>query len=342
MEKLGIGVIGLKMGNSHLVGYQNNPATRIVGVCDLDKEKVREKAKEFGATIASTDYKDLLKSKDINIISVATPDYLHCEHSVAAMEAGKDVLCEKPMAPTLKDCIKMIRTAEKTKRKFMIGQICRFAPGFVKTKELIDSGEIGELFLVESEYAHNYSKVGGVGGWRKDPIKRREPFLGGACHAVDLLRWIASDVEEAFAYSNHRCLLDWPVDDCTMAVFKFKNGIIGKVMCSIGCIRPYTMRSVFYGTEGTIISDNTSPYIQLCAKKLLVEEKPPSFDRLPVDLHTSHNLGAEAEINELVNCILEDKPSVVMDAKEGTRTVATCLAAIESAKTGKPVKVEEI
>lgn len=338
MEKLGVGVIGLKMGVSHLVGYQNNPHIRIVGVCDLDKEKVREKAKEFGAAIASTDYKDLLESEDIDIISVATPDYSHCEHSIAAMQAGKDVLCEKPMAPTLEDCIKMIESAEKTKKKFMIGQICRFAPGFVLTKKIIEQGDIGELFLVESEYAHSYRKSPGVGDWRKDPIKLREPFLGGACHAVDLLRWIAGNAEEAFAYSNHRCLLDWPVDDATMAVFKFKSGIIGKAMCSIGCVRPYTMRSVFYGTEGTIISDNTSPYIQLCSKKLSVEGNPP-FAHLPVNLHTSHNVGAEAEINELVNCILEDK-LVVMDGREGARTVATCLAAIESTKTGKPVKVD--
>lgn len=313
-----------------MVGYRNNPHTRIVGVCDLDEKKAREKAKEFGATIATTDYKELLKSKDIDIISVATPDYSHCEHSIAAMEAGKDVLCEKPMAPTLKDCIKMIKTAEKTKRKFMIGQVCRFAPGFVKTKELIDRGEIGELFLVESEYAHNYSKVAGIGGWRKDPIKIREPFLGGGCHAVDLLRWIAADVEEAFAYSNHRCLLDWPVDDATMAVFKFRNGIIGKVMVSIGCLRPYTMRSVFYGTKGTIVSDNTSSQIQI--------SKGKEFNFIPVDV-ASHNVGEE--IKELVNCILEDKP-VVTDAKEGARTVATCLAAIKSAKTGKPVKVKKI
>jgi len=212
----------------------------------------------------------------------------------------------------------------------MIGQVCRFAPGFVKTKELIDAGEVGELFLVESEYAHSYSKAGGVGNWRKDPIKLREPFLGGGCHSVDLLRWIAGDAEETFVYSNHRCLPDWPVDDATFALFKFKNGIIGKVLCSIGCLRPYTMRSVFYGTKGTIISDNTSPTIKI--------SKGKEFTSIPVDV-ASHNVGAE--INELVNCILDDKP-VITDVKEGAKTVATCLAAIKSAKTGEPVKVKNI
>ncbi len=330
MEKLGIGVIGLRMGRDHLKGYQSNPHTKIIAVCEIDEKLLRKIAEEYGAKIAVTNYRKLLECKEIDIISVATPDYLHCEQTISVMEAGKDVLCEKPMAPTLQDCVKMIKAVEKTKRRFMIGQVCRFAPGFVKTKELIDRGEIGELFLVESEYAHNYSKVGGVGNWRKDPVNLREPFLGGGCHSVDLLRWIAGDVEETFAYSNHRCLLDWPVDDATFALFKFKNGVIGKVMCSIGCLRPYTMRSVFYGTKGTIISDNTSPTISISRGK--------EFTSIPVDV-ASHNVGAE--INELVNCILEDKP-VITDVREGARTVATCLTAIESAKTGRPIKVGKV
>lgn len=335
-RKLGIGVIGVRMGRQHVEGYQNNPHTEIIGVCDLDEELLEKTAREYRAKIAATNYQKLLECKDIDIISVATPDHLHCEQSVAAMEAGKDVLCEKPMAPTLKDCSKIIETAQNTKRKFMIGQVCRYAPGFVLTRKIINQGDIGELFLVESEYAHSYRKSPGVEDWRKDSIKLREPFLGGGCHAVDLLRWIAGDVEETFAYSNHRCLLDWPVDDAAMAVIKFKNGTIGKAMCSIGCVRPYTMRSVFYGTKGTIISDNTSPYIELCTEKLSAEEKPP-FARLPVDI-ASHNVSAE--INELVNCILEDKP-VITDAKEGAKTAAACLSAIKSTKTGRPEKVEE-
>ncbi len=246
------------------------------------------------------------------------------------MQADKHVLCEKPMAPTLDDCIEIIDAAEKTKKKFMIGQACRVTHGFVKTKELIEAGEIGELFFVESEYAHDYSKSPGVGDWRKDPVNPREPFLGGGCHAVDLLLWIAGDVEEAFGYSNHKCLIDWPVDDCTIATFKFKKGIIGKAMASIGCLRPYTMRSVFYGTKGTIISDNTSPAIQI--------SKGKEFTSIPVDVE-SHNV--TGEIDELVSCIIEDRP-LIMDAKEGAKTVATCLAVIESTKSGKPVKVENI
>jgi predicted dehydrogenase len=214
----------------------------------------------------------------------------------------------------------------------MVGQVCRFAPGFVLAKRLVERGDIGELFFVESEYAHDYTHVGGIGGWRKDPAVRREPFVGGACHAVDLLRWVAGEMVECFAYSNRKVLTDWPVDDHTIAVYRFASGATGKVMCSIGCKRPYTMRSVFYGTKGTIICDNTSPAIQLHTTGL---PEAREWITLPVNL-ASHNVSAE--IDELVGCIRAGKP-LVTDGREGARTVAACRAAVESAASGRPVAV---
>jgi predicted dehydrogenase len=227
----------------------------------------------------------------------------------------------------------MIRASDRSKAKFMVGQVCRFAPGFAQAKKLVASGEIGKLFFVESEYAHNYAAAAGVNNWRKDPA--RHPFLGGACHAVDLLRWLAGDAEEVFAYSNHTTFQDWPYDDCTIACFKFKSGTLGKVFCSIGCVRPYTMRSVFYGTAGTIICDNTSSSIQVCAKGKAGDAHAYKFETVPVEI-ASHNVAAE--LNHFVRCILNDQP-VETDAREATRTVVTCLAAVVSARKKKPVTI---
>ncbi|NLC56162.1 MAG: Gfo/Idh/MocA family oxidoreductase [Armatimonadetes bacterium] len=332
MAKLGAAVIGANMGAGHAVGYVNNPHTELRAVCDLNLESAQRLAAAHGAAVATANWEELLRRDDIQIVSVATPDPLHAPMTVACLEAGKHVLCEKPMALTLPECEEMIAAADRTGKLLMVGQVCRFAPGFRLTKHLIERGEIGELFFVESEYAHDYTHAVGAGNWRKDPKIKREPFVGGACHAVDLVRWIAGNMVECFAYSNHKVLTDWPVDDCTIATYKFENGVIGKVMCSIGCKRPYTMRSVFYGSKGTIISDNTSPSIQLYTQDL-----PTTLDwiTLPVNL-ASHNVAAE--IDELVACIVEGRP-LATDGREGARTVAACRAAVESAATGKPVAV---
>jgi predicted dehydrogenase len=248
--------------------------------------------------------------------------------------SGKNVLCEKPLALNLEDCIEIIKAVKKSGKKFMIGQVCRFAPGFVLTKEIIESGEIGELFFVESEYAHDYRVAEGVGKWRKDP--RREPFIGGGCHAVDLLRWIAGDPVEVFAYSNHKCLTDWPVNDATISIYKFENEVMGKVFCSIGCIRPYTMRSVFYGTKGTIISDNTSDHILLCSKRYFKEKANYNFAKIPVSI-SSHNISAE--VNYFVEKILKNE-DIEMNEIEGTKTVASCLGAVISARENRKVDIK--
>lgn len=333
MEKLGAGVIGLRMGASHVVAYARHPNVEVRAVCDLDPEIASKVAQAHGIQVWTTDDREIIHRDDLHLISVCSPDPVHREHTVAALNAGKHVLCEKPMALSLDDCRAMIEAADRSNRRLMVGQVCRYAPGFRTAKQIVHSGRIGELFFVESEYAHNYASVPGIGGWRKDPGIGREPVVGGGIHAVDLLRWVAGECIEVSAYSNHKALTDWPKHDCTIATMKFENSVIGKVLVSIGCVRPYTMRSVFYGTQGTVICDNTTPHMLL-----YTNEFPHSkdFTTIPVSL-SSHNVGAE--INELVDAVLHNRP-VPTDGREGARSVATCLAIVESAGKGKAIPVE--
>jgi len=327
-------VIGLRMGRAHARSYAETPDARLVALCDTDPTVLQQVADEFHVERRCSDWRQILDMKDVDIVSIATPDFDHAEQAVACMEAGKHVLCEKPMVVSLEECRTVIQAQKRTGRTFMIGQVCRFAPGFALAKEMIVKGEIGDLFFVESEYAHNYENVPGVGGWRKGP-RRREPFLGGGCHAVDLVRWIAGDVAEVYALSNHTMLPGWPVDDCWISCLRFKNGVIGKVFVSVGCKRPYTMRSVFYGSRGTIICDNTSDHIQVYRDGK--EQLSTGFARVPVAT-ASHNV--QREVAYLLEALRGEHP-MELDAREGARTVATCLAAVESSASGHPVRVAE-
>jgi len=259
------------------------------------------------------------------------------EMSEAFMRAGKDVLCEKPMALTVAECEHMMRAEKETGRKLMIGQVCRCAPAFALAKRLIDEGRIGELFFVESEYAHDYAVARGANDWRVHPD--RHGIIGGGCHAIDLLRWIAGDPTEVFAYANHKCLTDWPVDDCTIAIYQFPNNVAGKVFTSIGCKRDYTMRSVFYGTKGTIICDNTSPEISLFEVSDIPREDGKRAytvpQMLPVEIN-NHNI--TLEISEFVDAILGgyDLP---VGSMEGAKTVAVCCATVEAAREHKVTQI---
>lgn len=338
--KVSFGVIGCRLGRDHIKSAILNPAMELKAICDIDTERLGNLAKaySFEPQNCYTDYKKVIERDDIDAVVVATPDTLHEEQAVAAMKAGKHVLCEKPMALSLEECKRMIQASKDTGKKLMIGQVVRYTPGAVLAKKLIEDGEIGELFYVESEYAHDYSKAKGAGDWRVDP--RRHPFIGGGCHAVDLLRWIAGNPYEVFAYSNHKVLKSWPVDDCTVSLMKFPNDVIGKVFVSIGCKRRYTMRTVLYGDKGTIILDTLLPYISIFRDTLPdpiygnVSQAAQTIEvRLDVPVN-SHNIPAEME--EFADILLNDK-EVLTNGIQGASTVSACIAAVQSAHTGERV-----
>ena len=339
-KNLNLVVIGCSMmAQRHMEGVVNNEGVTLYAVCDTAKDRVAECMEKFNVAIGVYDYKELVNDPNVDGAIIVTPDYLHVEMTVAFLRAGKAVLCEKPMALTLEECEEMIRAEKETNGNLMIGQVCRCTPAFMMAKDLVASGKIGELVFVESEYAHNYGVARGYNDWRVDP--RRHGFIGGGCHAVDLLRWIAGDPTEVTALANHKILTDWPVDDTSIAIYKFPNNVMGKVFVSIGCRRNYTMRSVFYGTKGTIICDNTSPTLTLFVDDgaSLAEHQEGSYtvpQELPVNVN-NHNV--TAEIDQFVKALVAGKPMPV-SSMEGASTVAVCCASVESAKTGSTVTIQ--
>ncbi len=334
-KKLVVGVIGLGFGHSHLRAAMNWGA-EISAVCDSNETRLNERCEQSGipAEKRFTDWHAVLENPEINVVIIASPDQLHREMCVACLEAGKNVLCEKPLSLTREDMNAIIEATKKTAAKCMVGQICRFTPAFAKAKELIDAGVIGELYYVESEYAHDYEKMlrSVPNHWRTDP--KRHGVVGGGCHAVDLLRWIAGDPVEVFAYGVHKLLPMVPYDDTTISVLQFPNGVIGKVFVSTGCKRDYTMRSLFYGTKGTIICDNTSDHMQLftIGEDGMSVGKDPEI--IPIDINNHNTLH---EFAVFADHIVNDTP-VEMSAYEGAKSIEVCLSIVKSAETRQAVK----
>lgn len=330
--KLSVGIVGLGMGRHHLKGLIEK-GIEVAAICDTDEKRLAERGDEHGIPFEKrfTDWHDLLMLNNMNTVILASPDQLHREMCEQFLLAGKHVLCEKPLALNHADLSAIVDVANKAKTKFMVGQVCRFTPAFIKAKEIIDSGRIGDVFFVESEYAHDYAKIlSNCSSWRKDP--ERHGVVGGGCHAVDLLRWYVGDPIEVFAYGNHKLLPEVPYDDATIAVMKFDNDVIGKVFVSTGCKRTYTMRTLIYGTKGTIICDNTSATMKLFTvgeDDTTVGTKP---EIIPIHIE-NHNVVSEFEV--FAEHILNDTP-VSMNAAEGAKTIAACLAIVKSSETGKP------
>ncbi len=337
-----VGVIGLGMGKVHAKGvrktalkFEGKNQPNLYSLCDINEEKLKETGKELGVAHLYTDYRELLADPLLDAVIIASPDQDHRQMAEDALALGKHVLCEKPLALTREDIAAIVEAANNSDSVFMVGQICRFTPGFYQAKALIEQGAIGELSYVESEYAHDYTEIYHAGTWRSDPL--RNGVVGGGCHAVDLLRWIAGDPDEVMAYGVHKTFADvTPYDDTHIAIFHFPSGVIGKVFCSISCRRPYTMRSVFYGTKGTIITDNTSPSMALYTMETDSDHPQGLLKEtiIPIDIN-NHN--AAGEFEAFYKAVMQLGP-LETPAREGANTIAVCHAIIESSKLDKPVR----
>lgn len=336
-KKLRVVLIGAgAIAKFHLNGILAKKECELYGLCDsASDDRLQKKQEEFQIPHVTKDYRDFVNDPEVDIAIVATPDYSHMEITCAFLRAGKHVLLEKPMALRLEECEEMRRVEKESGKRLMVGQVCRYNNNFVQAKKLLDEGKIGDLVFVESEYAHSYAKSRGYDDWRVNP--EREGVIGGGCHAIDLLRWIAGDPTEVQAYSNHKYLTDWPVNDSTIAIYKFPNNVIGKVFCSIGVNRDYTMRTCIYGTEGTLIFDSRTTEMYLYQSKN-INPDGPGFAKaqvLPCD-PMGHNM--TAEISDFVDAILSDRPNPI-SSLEGASTVAVCRATVEAAKKGASVQI---
>ena len=328
---LNVGVISCSdMAQSHMLAVKNHEQACLVAVCDVDAEKLREAGDKMGVEARYTDYRELLRHPGLDAVIIVTPDQLHREMVEESLKAGLHVLCEKPLALLREDLNAIVAAGRASDKKLMVGQICRFTPGFAKAKELIDAGKLGDIYYVESEYAHDYQDILSENGWRSDP--NRNGVVGGGCHAVDLLRWVAGDPIEVTAYANHKMLPIVPYDDCTIAILRFENDVIGKVFVSTGCKRAYTMRSSFYGTKGTVVCDNTSPSITFYNSQ---EENPAELEEreIEVDIANHNTFG---EFRAFADAILNDKP-IPTDALQGAKTIAACMAIVDSANERRTI-----
>ena len=334
-KKFKVAVIGCGViANKHMTGVNEKPECELYAICDSARDdRLQKHQEEFGAKIAVKDYKELVDDPNIDFVIITTPDNTHMEMACAFMRAGKDVLLEKPMALTMAECEEILRVEKETGKRLMVGQVARYNNNHVAAKKLVEEGAIGDLVYVESEYAHDYMTSRGYDDWRVSP--EREGMIGGGCHAVDLLRWIAGNPTEVHAVSTHKYLMDWPVHDTTIAIYKFPNGVIGKVFCGIGVKRNYTMRTALYGTKGTLIYDGgraTELYLYQVDENGENYKKPKLIPATP----NSHNMAGE--ISDFVDAMIAGKPNPIASI-EGASTVAVCRATVESAKTGETVKI---
>jgi predicted dehydrogenase len=327
---LRVGVIGLGFGTEHAREFAAREGVELVAVAE-PSEAVR--AKQLPNIPASpTVYDDgleMIRREKLDVVVVTSPDWMHAEHSIAALEAGAHVLVEKPMCDTLEDARAMVEAVERTGLRLAVGHEVRQTPMYVKAKALVRDGTLGRLCYGESCYLHNFEDLIHVTPWRGE--RRYRVFTSGACHPVDLLRHFFGDVAEVHAYSIAMSKILHAADpDTIVALLKFDSGAIGRIVGSGGVKRGYELSLRLYGDHGTFEGDNEHAEARLSVERG-VHDFEVSTVTASIDSHA-----IRFEDDNIIAAARTGAP-VLVDVYEGANCVSVCEAIRESARTGKTV-----
>ncbi|MDI6783036.1 MAG: Gfo/Idh/MocA family oxidoreductase [bacterium] len=325
--KVKIGIIGCGaiVQKVQLPKFKLCKEAEVVAVADNNEKLAKQVAAEFGVPEHYADWQELIKRKDIDAVSIATPNYLHAPMSIAACNAKKHVLVEKPITVSMKDADEMIATAKKNKVYLMVEQVHRFIPHHETAHELLQSGIIGKVTTIRGYFGHKgpefwsptgkwfFSKTEAVGGAMAD--------LG--IHAIDTIRYIlGKEVKQVAAFVG-ALEKKIEIEDNGVCIMQFDDGTFGTLAAS-WTYKPGSMQYTFYGTKGTMWVGAGLKY----DKPIVIETTEPVGILLP-DIPAESKLGTPYQY--FIDCIIKNEEPFV-DGEEGAKSLEIILAAYQSSK----------
>jgi UDP-N-acetylglucosamine 3-dehydrogenase len=339
--KIGIIGAGTVVRVRHLPETQSCPDAEVGAICDVVESRANEMAEQYHCK-AYTDYKEMIQDPDLDAIIVAATNTTHAEMSIAALKAGKHVMCEKPMATSLEDARKMIEAARETGKKLMIAHNQRLEPANIKAREIIQSGRLGKVLTFTSVFGHPGSESWAIDGAKTWFYKKAITGLGVlgdlAIHKLDLQRWILDDnYIEATAYLDTLNktypsgeLID--VEDNALCLLKTEKGAMGTMIAS------WTYQK----------EDNSTTIY--CQKGVVEIYKDPEF---PLVVHHDWQRGEYYKLGKkstnveqvktgiddaFIEAIVNDTP-VPVPGEEGYKALEAVIACKQASETGCAVKI---
>lgn len=336
MRRIKAAVVGVGIfGEYHVATYAEDDRVDLAMVCDLNEERAREIGEKYHCP-HTTKSSQIAENKEIEIVSIVTPDFAHRQVAVEMVSSGKHILVEKPLAMSVEDAEAIIAAAKKAKVKLMVDFHNRWNPPFVRAKEEIEKGNIGKPLMAYSkmgdriEVATEWFKWSGRSGphWFLFP------------HIVDLICWLLGDkVLSVYALGKKEVLKRKGIDtyDLIQALLKFENSF---ATVETSWILPPTWPSLIefglslHGTEGRIDIDLTDQGLRIAGKDIY--DKPFLSGRM--DVH-GRSLGfVPLPIKHFVDCVLEDKEPLVKP-EEALLNVRIIEALTKSLQQGRVINL---
>ena len=342
---LNIGVIGCgKIAQvRHIPEYAANENCTLTAFFSPNAKRAEDMAAKYGGKVYAS-AEELFADPEIDAVSICAANYAHAELSIKALEAGKHVLCEKPMAVTIEDCEAMLAAAEKAGKRLMIGQNQRLAKAHLCAKELLEQGEIGKVVSFRSSFGH-----GGPETWSISPGKdtwffdKKRAAMGAMAdlgiHKTDLLRFLLG--QDVVRTTARLCTLDKRgpndeligVDDNAFCIYEMSGGAFGTMTASWTYYGAEDNSTVLYGTEGIMrIYDDP-------AHSIVVIKADGSRKFYDVEqIQTNDNQTASGVIDLFVDSILDESVPYIT-GESALTAMRAVLGAIESSEKGCTVTV---
>ncbi len=353
MEKIKVAVIGTgSISNEHIGAYLKNPDVELYAFCDINPVQLQKMAEKYGVKRTFTDVHEMLKLKEIDAVSVCTWNSAHAPCAIAALNAGKHVLCEKPMATSAEEARAMKEAAEKNGKLLMIGFVRRYGNDCRVLKDFIASDYFGDFYYAKATYLR---RNGNPGGWFGDKSRSAGgPLIDLGVHVIDLTRYLMGNPKPVSVYgATFQKLLNRPniksqkdytsvsssekdicdVEDLASAMIRYDNGAVLSIEASFSLnIKKDEGKIELFGTKGGAKLDpELEMYTEIndyLADVSLDYPTALSFDGLFAN-----------EINHYISCI-KDGVSCKSPAEDGIAIMEILDAVYESARTGHEVILE--
>jgi len=326
MRKVGIGVLGAGYaGNVHAEILSRDQRAKIVAVCESDPEAARLFGFRYGAKVYSA-YHDLLSDPEVEAVYITTPNYLHSEQAIAAMNEGKNVFSEKPMAINLEEARKVLETAKRSGMKYQIGLSRRFWPVYKFVKELIDFGKLTP-HLADIKMSRGELKRP---SWVSDQKSSGGFLFESVLHVLDLARWLMGEIKTISCSATSSVYTQ--LDDFAI-VMKTERGKIVTVTSSAHAswIFPFE-RVEIYGDHSCIITEEATrvSYSDGLESEVVVHD----FSQVP----KNRSWGFEEEDKLFIDSILLERKTAV-DEFEAYKSIELVEACYRSARTGQEIEL---
>ncbi|MNO36055.1 putative oxidoreductase YcjS [compost metagenome] len=351
MSKLKIALIGNgSISESHLKAYHKNPNCKLWAICDVNEERACKTANQYDIPHVYTDYHALLGNPDIDAISICTWNNTHAEISIAALEAGKNVLCEKPLCKTVDEALLIEEAVHRTGRLLQVGYVRRHASNIEVLKRFIDAGDLGEIYYAKASLLR---RLGNPGGWFSD--KERSgggPLIDIGVHVIDLC-WYLMGRPQVKAVKGHTYeklgnrshienfsfyqAADYDaknntVEDLANALITFENGasLMVDVSFSLHARQNCSLINIYGDKGGAEIEPQLS----------IVTERHNTI--LNIDPQISHSgfdfvSSFQNEIDHFVNCCL-GKEKTISPVEDGVQMTKILNAIYQSAAEGREIQ----